>query len=413
MRIGYYIPGWAPGSVPNGIVTYLGNLGRQLREMGHEVFYVTPFSNAPDDDPYVTVLELFKNSSIVQKLRFKWNFENALFDGTSNGIADAVQNLIRDKGIEIFQMEETHGLAYTVMLRVSIPVIVRLHGPWFLVGAPDPLENRKPENRHRLEREGRAIRHAAGVTAPSNNVLSQTTTFYGQLKCPTEVIPNPVPSRSGATCWKLDACDRDVILFVGRFDRVKGADLLLRAFAKLAQERPKIRLRFVGPDIGLASDDGRRVNFAEFVDREIPLAIRDRIECRGPLPYNEIEKLRVQAYLTVVCSRFENFANTVMESMATGCPTVATNVGGIPEMLVDNRNGLLAPAEDVDGLACAIARLFDEPKLAINLGEQAAQDCRNWFEPRKIAQRTLDFYAKAIARHKQLGGLCSTPLKAS
>ncbi len=83
--------------------------------------------------------------------------------------------------------------------------------------------------------------------------------------------------------------------------------------------------------------------------------------------------------------------------LCVGCPTVATKTGGIPEILFDNRNGLLVSVEDVDGLEAAIAKLLDDPALALRLGEQAVHDCRDWFEPMKAAQWALDFYSKVIA----------------
>jgi glycosyltransferase involved in cell wall biosynthesis len=396
MRIGYYIPGWPPGNVPNGIVTTLGHLGSQLRAIGHEVYYVTPYSDGPVQDPWVTVLDL--SNTVVDKLRFKWNLETALFRKVSNGIAEVVEKLVQNKDLEIFQMEETQGWARTVIRRVRIPVVVKLDGPWFIHGAFD-----NGRHGHRIEREGEAIRQAAGVTAPSKNVLNLSKTFYGQLNSPTEVIPNPIPVRSEATRWRLDTCDHNLILFVGRFDRHKGADILLRAFAKLAQERPAIRLLFVGPDNGLQLDGSCVINFAEYVDREIPSALRERIEYCGQLSHSEIEKLRVKAYLTVVCSRYENFPNAVVEAMGTGCPTIATDAGGMTEIVFNNRNGLLVPIEDINGLAAAIAKMLDDPTLAVRLGAQAARDCWDWFEPIKMAQRAIDFYSVVIAHHKRAG----------
>lgn len=404
MRIGFYIPSWPPGSAANGIATSLGRLAPPLREMGHEVFYVTPHSNGHVESDGITVIEAPIPSLVAKlrsKLHYRWNFESALFTHISNSIAQAVQRLVHDKGLDIFQMEDTQGWASTVIKKVSIPIVVKLHGPWFILRTLMQTELDKPENRHRIEREGEAIRNSAAVEAPSNSVLKLCEEYYGRLSCPTQVIPNPIPVRSETERWKLDACDRDLILFVGRFDYTKGADVLLRAYAKLATDRSKIRLLFVGPDFGLVSNSGYRMNFGEFVNQELPFALRNRIEYRGVLSQLEIEKLRARAYLTVVCSRYETFGNTVTEAMAAGCPIVATDAGGISEIIVNNRNGLVAPIADIDGLAAAIAKLLDDPALAARLGERAGYDCHARFEPRKIARRTVDFYSAIIEHHKQ------------
>lgn len=397
MRIGYYIPGWPPGSVPNGIVTTLGNLGEQLRVMGHEVFYVTPFSKTETRDRNVIVLN--DHLSFVEKLNFRWNFEKAFYRTFSTQIADAVETLVRNKGIEVFQMEETHGFASEVIRRVDIPIVVQLAGPWFVNRDFAPTERNKPENRHRVEREGWAILHAAALRAPSNSVISLVKKYYGQLNNPVLIVPNPIPVKPKANRWNVEACDRNIILFVGRFDRLKGADLLLLAFAKVAITWPKVELFFVGPDCGLTLGNGDHVNFAEFVKRTIPDTLHGRIQYLGPLQRSEIDGLRTMAYLSVIPSRYETFGNTVLEAMAAGCPMITANVGGISEIVIHNSNGLVVPAEDVDGLARAMTRLIGDPVLAARLGEQAARDCESRFEPTKIAQRYVDFYTFVIDHH--------------
>jgi glycosyltransferase involved in cell wall biosynthesis len=401
VRIGYYIPGWPPGSVPNGIVTALGHLGHQLREMGHEIHYLTPFFHGDTSDFGVALVEPTNVRTISARLRLKWNFERALYASISNGIANAVARLVDREKINVFEIEETHGWANTVIRRVSIPIVVRLHGPWFLHRALNPTESGKRENRHRIEREGEAIRRAAAVTAPSNNVLALSQKFYAPLSCPTQVIPNPIPQLSTAPHWKLDTCDRNLILFVGRFDRHKGADVLLRAFVQLAQKRPTLRLLFVGPDVGILDRNGRKLHLADFLHEVVPAPLRNRIDYRGSLSRIEIESLRTKAYLTAVSSRYETFGNVVIEAMARGCPIVATDAGGISEILENNRNGLIAPVDDVNGFAAAMAMLLDDPSLAVGLGEQAARDCGDKFESRKIAQQTVDFYSSVICAHNR------------
>ena len=395
VRIGYYVPGWPPGLVPNGIVTTLGYLGAQLREMGHHVHYVTPYIMGETHDVGVSLVE--STRTVFTRWRFKWNFERTFHATVSKGIADAVSRLVSEKGIEIFQMEESHGWASAVIRQAPIPVIVRLHGPWFLHRALTPTSSSNPENRHRIEREGEAIRRAAGLTAPSHNVLALSREFYTPLSCATQVIPNPIPTFPAAARWKLDSCDQDLILFVGRFDHHKGGDLLLRAFGELARERSTLRLVFVGPDIGITLGNDQRLKFDEFLREAIPVVLRSRIDYRGPLSQTEIAKLRTKAYLTVVSSRYETFGNVVIEAMAAGCPIVATDAGGISEILINDRNGLIAPVDDIKGLAAAMGKLLDDSTLAIRLGEQAARDCREKFDPQKIAQQTLDFYSMVIA----------------
>jgi glycosyltransferase involved in cell wall biosynthesis len=400
MRIGYFIPGWPPGAIPNGIVTALGHLGKQLVLNGHEVFYVTPDGRTFLEDKQIWVDQGLTGGSIarlVEKLHFKLDSEGAFFRWGSKRLADVVERLVRLRSLDVFQMEETRGFGLTVMRRLQVPVVIQVNGPWFLHAPLQEPQSSKREKLRRIKREGQAIHNAAGITAPSKDVLERIEAIYGRPKCPTEIIPNPcMPS----VRWTLESCDRNLILFVGRFDLHKGADILIRAFAKVAEIRKEIKLVFIGPDFGLPLD-GRVISLSEYLALQIPPAERERIECLGRLPQSEIEKLRTQAYLTIVCSRYENFPNTVVEAMAAGCPTIATNTGGIREMIFHGRNGLLVDIEDVDGLAAAIAKMLDDPALGRKLGEQAARDCRDWFDATKVAERTVSFYSEVIKYHRE------------
>lgn len=393
MRIGYYIPGWPPGKVPNGIVTTLGYLGQNLRKLGHEVFYITPIAASEFNDPNVLVLNPVR--SLSEKLLFRWNFEAAQYRSYSRTVAEAVCRLVREHGIQVFQMEETQGWASTVIQQAAIPVVVRLHGPWFIQHDLGHEAAGDRENLHRVSREGAAILKAAAITAPSKAVLSITSARYGDITAPKRVIPNPMEVKAPALRWNLETADKNLILFVGRFDRIKGADILLTSFAKLAEKRPELKLLFVGPDSGLAVEGRGVVKFDEFCS-EIPASLRSRIEFRGLLSRSEIENLRTRAYVTVVTSRYETFANVVIEAMSFGCPIVTTDVGGIPEIIVEKRNGLLVPSESVEGLTSALTEILDDTSLAEKLGAQAAMDCEARFTPMTVAQDTVEFYASVI-----------------
>ena len=135
-------------------------------------------------------------------------------------------------------MEESFGWGQWVSKVTAIPVCVRLHGPWFLngsvLGVPDDNKFRE-----RVYEEGRAIRTAAAVTAPSRDVLEQVRGFYGLALPEAEVIPNPIWPVPVAERWRLEGCDPNQVLFIGRFDRHKGGDLIIEAFGRVLHDVPE------------------------------------------------------------------------------------------------------------------------------------------------------------------------------
>jgi glycosyltransferase involved in cell wall biosynthesis len=246
-------------------------------------------------------------------------------------LASAVRRLAKREGVELIEMEESFGWCGAVAERAGVPVVGRLHGPWFLngpaVGAPKDATYEK-----RLERERCGILACHGVTSPSADVLERTRRFYGMALPEAEVIPCPIEPRPEAERWREEACEPELVLFVGRFDRHKAGDVMLEGFARVAARRPRAKLLFVGPDNGCAADDGRKWTLPDYLER-FPLSVRERVEWAGFWPNAELPALRRRAAVTVVCSRYENFGYAVLEGLAHGCPMVVSRTGGLVEMV--------------------------------------------------------------------------------
>jgi glycosyltransferase involved in cell wall biosynthesis len=315
-----------------------------------------------------------------------------------------VRRAIAEQGIQIIEMEESFGWARWIREATQTPVCVRLHGPWFLNGSALGVPN-DAEYRERVLAEGEAIRVANAVTAPSRNVLEQVRGFYGLALPEAEVIPAPTLPVPVAERWRLENSDLRQVLFIGRFDRHKGGDLIIEALGRVLEVIPEVKLHFVGPDQGCIDNRGRKWNFNDFVRDRIPGALETgRVDWLGnqPVPFPMLAGLRRKAMITVVCSRYENFPLTVVEAMALGCPTVAANAGGIPEILQDGVNGLLHRSGEPSDLAGKIIHLLRNPAHAARLGRQAAVDCERHFYPDVVATRLIDFYRRIADASKSL-----------
>ena len=116
----------------------------------------------------------------------------------------------------------------------------------------------------------------------------------------------------------------------------------------------------------------------------------------GQQPFSNLASLRRRAMVTVICSRYENAPRALIESISLGCPTVAARVGGIPEILQDQVDGLQHRPEDPDDLAGQIITLLNNPVRAAELGRHAAATCEKRFNPEVIADRMVRFYRQVI-----------------
>ena len=397
MKMAIYVSSWPPGREASGIVTYTSQLVLALRSVGHEVYVITPDSHEKDE--YTIDLNTFRASALSRIWRRVLAKISSLPPESvehANKIGLAVRKLVQEKGIEVLEIEEAFGWSTQISRQNIVPVVVRLHGPFFLTGRFNDAHTYLRVNQQRAKQEGRAIEAAHYVTASSAVLLDAVKDHYNLNLTRSAIIPVPIVSADKSNTWNAEACDRNKILFVGRFDSIKGGDLVLRVFSELATINPDLRLTFIGPDSGLKTD-GTPIYFEDFIRQNFDESLRSRIDYCGQLKHSELMAMRTSHYLTVITTQYETMGYMLLEAMSLGCPVVSTAVGGIPEVIENERNGLLVPSQDISALVSACQRLLNDVDLTTRLGRQAWIDCREFYNPEAVVSQTLDAYGKAIA----------------
>jgi glycosyltransferase involved in cell wall biosynthesis len=399
MKIAFLVPSWPPGSSPNGIVTYASELIPALRQQGHEVFVLTG-QKWGDEDPYTIDLRRFApTQTIWDRTAYRIAPEPVFYRRLTIGIIRAIKRLTTIHQWDVLEMEESFGACLAISRLNLLPVIVRLHGPWFLTGPFTDRSNKHQLNARREKREGRGIQDAHFVISPAARILEAVKSHYKLPLPASRIIANPIKAGPPSQLWDARAGAKR-ILFVGRFDSLKGGDLVLRAFADLAESCSKVELTFVGPDHGIREKDGSIIRLEEFVRRYIPEEHRSRIHFQGQITHSAVMSYRRSHLVAIVASEYEVAPYTVLEGFSLGCPVIATAVGGIPELIEDNRNGLLVPAQDVKAMSNACRRLLKDHSLAVQLGREALRDCRRLYDPAVIAKQVVGAYGEAIEAFK-------------
>jgi glycosyltransferase involved in cell wall biosynthesis len=159
----------------------------------------------------------------------------------------------------------------------------------------------------------------------------------------------------------------------------KGVDVLLDACARL---RAPVRLSVFGdgPLRGMLEDRAGRLGVHAVFHGHASDA-RSRLA--------EID-------IFVLASRGENMPIAILEAMALAVPVVATRVGGVPELVVDNLTGVLVEPDDVDSLAAALDELLADPSRAANLGRAGAERAGEEFDQAKLAACTVELYERLL-----------------
>jgi glycosyltransferase involved in cell wall biosynthesis len=182
---------------------------------------------------------------------------------------------------------------------------------------------------------------------------------------PTEVvrIPNAVPPMPGQP-----AAERDkVVLAAGRMSAAKGFDLLVEAFAPVAERHPDWRLRIYG--------EGEEQPALERLIAERGLG--GVVELRPSTA--RLGEAMADAAVYALSSRLEGFAMVVVEAMSKGMAVVAFDCPtGPAEIITDGRNGLLVAPEDVRALSAALLRVVGDAELRRRLGAAALETARDY-----------------------------------
>lgn len=404
VHIGLCSPHWPPSAAANGIVSYVSAIRDFFISQGHCVSVIAEgclFDTVGRVHP-ISGEGGGKVDACLTRLARRADRWRGALPGLGRTVAAQVNAALGLAPLDIVEMEESFGWSRIVQRSVRVPVVTRLHGPYFLRPALPRSRSEMRRDHERCEAEGAALRKARSLTAPTRALLDATCRHYRMAPSGlAAVIPNPISIPSDAHRWKLGDCDSSHILMVGRFDYPKGADTMLEAFVRLLAARPDARLTLVGPDIGIGTAPDRLLNFEEYARASLPAPARARVTFTGRLPPHRIMQLRREAYVTVLASRIENFPYALLEGLAQGCPMISTAWPGSEEILVDGVGGVLTPVGDADALATKLEWLMSDPDRACRIATNGLHWCRERFSIEAVGPGMLRYYEATIRAGRQ------------
>lgn len=173
------------------------------------------------------------------------------------------------------------------------------------------------------------------------------------------------------------------ILNVGNYVAHKAQNVLIEAFARVAQRYPDLRLVLAG-----GADNGSWL--AGLRELAAELGITERIHFLESIPQHQVSALMRDAVCLAHSSLAESFGLVVIEAGACRLPVVASRVGGIPEILSSSEFGWLHDAGDVEGLAEVLVAVLDDPAEALRRAENLRQRVQQKFSVESMAAGYLD-----------------------
>jgi N-acetyl-alpha-D-glucosaminyl L-malate synthase BshA len=238
------------------------------------------------------------------------------------------------------------------------------------------------------------IEQSDGVTAIST-YLRDTTHSSFHIGTEIEVIRNFVncdvyvrkPELVAEMRPRFAEPDERLLVHLSNFRPVKRIQDVVKVFARVAKALPA-RLMLIG--------DGPDRSIAEYLAREN--GVRDRIHFLGK--QDNVNELLPLADLMIMPSEMESFGLAALEAMACSVPSIATRVGGVPELIHDGHDGLLFEVGDVDSMAAGAIDLLSDPDRFNAMSRAARKTAQDHFCASRVIPLYEDYYERVIARSK-------------
>ncbi len=205
---------------------------------------------------------------------------------------------------------------------------------------------------HRILRPNsrKILGRAAHVVANSRSLCTLALRSYPDL--PISVITNGIDTTSYFPGKKRIFGDQRVrALSVARLVKRKGLKTMLRAMARVRAAQATLDVAGDGPLLD------------ELKQLAVELGMESKVKFLGALGRDELKRAYQRADFFILPSLSESFSMSLLEAMASGLPVIASNVGGIPELVNPDENGILVAPGDAEALSTAVERMARSPRL--------------------------------------------------
>jgi len=393
MKIGYFVshflyknrlnrPEYEKEYAHGGTEIAVYNLAIEMGRRGHKIDVFTTAINAG------TAVEEIRSMTIH---RFGTNFRVASAN-VSWGLLKGPQKIDLDLAHAHFNMPYADYSAMKYSQKKKVPLVLTYQADAQDTGGSF-LRNQLQTfyNRHILHR---VLNQADKIIATSESYIDQSK-FLGRYRQKIEVIPNGINLEEFQINVSREECrhqiglplDKEIILFFGNLVPYKGPDVLLRAFANIKKEHQDIQLLFAG----------RGPMNNELLTLAEKLRVQNDVQFTGHVE-EELKPIYYQA-ADIFCLPSLNLAEAFgivnLEAMACGIPIVASDIGGIPDVVRKGDNGLLFEPGNIQELCKKLEYLLDNADVRKSMGENGKKMAAD-YSWKKIAKKTEEIYKKLI-----------------
>jgi glycosyltransferase involved in cell wall biosynthesis len=394
LNVCFVTPEYFP--ISGGTGAYVYYLSHSLQKLGHKVHVVA--RDKQDSERKINGIQVHYIKGVGNALTRYWRF--------ARSASKKIEELNRQDGLDIIHSNLPLVPSFAIPDKSAKAIVCAVHSTWkgeAIVTKRDNPKELNPNEKAMLrfnfvlrKYEKNLMKRSDALIAVSKYTVNELTDLYGIKKEKIHVIYNGVdvekfkPRPNKAELRREFGLEEDkkIVLFVGRLYHRKGLETLLRSIPPVLKEFSNVKFAISGK--GFKKKEENLRNLAKELD------IEDYVKFLGYVPDEKLPLLYSASDIFVLPAIYENFPFAILEAQSTGLPVISTNVGGIPEFLVDNENGFVIEPRDPEQLTQKVLTLLQDPKLAKEMGDLGRKLIEEKLDWRLITAQVIDLYHKLL-----------------
>ena len=396
MNVCFVTPEYFP--ISGGTGAYVYYLSYNLQKLGHNIHVVA--RDQQDSTITINGIQVHYVKGVGNALTRYWRF--------ARSASKRIKELNKQNSFDIIHSNLPLVPSFAIPNDSAKAIVCAVHSTWkgeAIVTKRDNPKELNPNEKSMLrfnfvlrKYEKKLMKRSDALIAVSKYTVNELTELYGIEKNKIHVIYNGVdterfkPRPNSIELRKEFGLDpeKKMVLFVGRLYHRKGIDTLLRSVPPILKEYRNVK--FVISGTGFKQKEESLYALVK------ELNIEEHVTFLGYVSDEKLPLLYSASDIFVLPAIYENFPFAILEAQATGLPVISTNVGGIPEFLVDNENGFVIEPRDPIQLTQKMLALLQDPKLAKTMGNRGRKLIEEKFDWNIITNQVIDLYHKLLEK---------------